>query len=200
MTTITAFTVADSLTPTMSSAVTAMVMMTAGRLKTATVVAMPPPASWTTVPGAALIAAGKDDPELVEQRDEVARPADRHRRRPERVFEDQVPADDPGDELAERGVGVGVSGPGDRHAWRRTPSSTEPASTLVSPAMTIEMTMAGPALAAAACPVRTKMPVPMIAPTPSMTSWVGSEDAFQAAFSLAELLDLDLLDRLGRKN
>ena len=35
------------------------------------------------------------------------------------------------------------------------------------------MTMAGPALAAAAWPVRTKIPVPMIAPTPSMTSWVG---------------------------
>ena len=36
--------------------------------------------------------------------------------------------------------------------------------------------MAGPALAAAACPVRTKMPVPMMAPTPSMMSCVGPED------------------------
>ena len=31
----------------------------------------------------------------------------------EGVFEDEVPADDPGDELAEGGVGVGVGGAGD---------------------------------------------------------------------------------------
>ena len=58
--TITAFTVADSLTPTMRSAVTATVIRTAGRLNTA--VAVPPFASWTIVPGAALMAAGKDHP------------------------------------------------------------------------------------------------------------------------------------------
>ncbi len=62
MTTMTAFTVADSLTPTTSSAVTATVMRTAGRLKTATVAGMPPLASCTTVPGAALIAAGMVHP------------------------------------------------------------------------------------------------------------------------------------------
>src|SRR3954462_13947840 len=61
MTTMTALTVADSLIPTSSSAVTAMVMSTAGRLNTAVVVAIPP-ASCTTVPGAALIAAGNDTP------------------------------------------------------------------------------------------------------------------------------------------
>src|SRR5215208_5379252 len=103
MTTMIAFTVADSLTPTMSRAVTATVISTAGRLKTA--VAVPPPASCTIVPGA----------ELMQQRDETAGPADRDRRRAERVLEDQVPADDPGDELAERRVGVGIGGTGDRH-------------------------------------------------------------------------------------
>jgi hypothetical protein len=35
--------------------------------------------------------------------------------------------------------------------------------------MTIEMTIAGPALAAAVWPLSTKMPVPMIAPMPSAT-------------------------------
>src|SRR5262249_54868836 len=37
------------------------------------------------------------------------------------------------------------------------------------PAMTNDRATAGPALAAAARPVRTKMPVPMMAPIPSMT-------------------------------
>ena len=61
--------------------------------------------------------------------------------------------------------------------------------------------MAGPALAAAACPVRTKMPVPMMAPTPSMMSWLGAEHARQAAaVAVTELLGLNLFDGLGRKN
>src|SRR5690349_20208249 len=55
-TTITALTVADSLTPTISSSVTAIVMMTAGRLKTAVTRSLP--GTWTSVPGAALMAAG----------------------------------------------------------------------------------------------------------------------------------------------
>ena len=110
----TAFTVADSLTPNISSAVTATVMSTAGRLKTA--VTGSPPATWTTVPGAALNAAGKLSPSCPSSVDEVAGPADRHGRRAERVLEDQVPADDPGDELAERRVSVGVGGACDRHA------------------------------------------------------------------------------------
>ena len=66
ITTMTAFTVADSLTPIMSSRVTAIVMRTAGRLNTAVV---PTPfaaiarfATCTIVPGAALTAAGKDSP------------------------------------------------------------------------------------------------------------------------------------------
>src|SRR5262245_49390927 len=37
------------------------------------------------------------------------------------------------------------------------------------PAITIEMTIAGPALAAAVWPLSTKMPVPMIAPMPRAT-------------------------------
>ena len=59
---------------------------------------------------------GKAEPHLVQQRHQIAGPADRDRGRAQRVLEDQVPADHPGDELAERGVGVGVGGSGDRHA------------------------------------------------------------------------------------
>src|SRR5262249_53019930 len=59
-TTMTALTVADSLTPKMSSAVTAAVTSTAGRLNTA--VTGSAPATCTTVPGAALSAAGNDNP------------------------------------------------------------------------------------------------------------------------------------------
>ncbi len=53
------------------------------------------------------------DAEPVEQVDDVGGEAyaDAHVR--EGVLEDEVPADDPGDELAERGVGVGVGGAGD---------------------------------------------------------------------------------------
>ena len=61
--------------------------------------------------------------------------------------------------------------------------------------------MAGPALAAAAWPVRTKMPVPMMAPTPEHDELTGAEHARQsAAVAVSELLRLDLFDRLGRKN
>src|SRR5262245_6183904 len=60
ITTMAALTEADSLTPTMSSAVTATVTKTAGRLKTA--VTGSAPATCTTVPGAALNAAGNVRP------------------------------------------------------------------------------------------------------------------------------------------
>ena len=45
----------------------------------------------------------------------VAAPADGHRHRADRVFEDQVPADDPGEQLAQRRIGVGVGAAGDRN-------------------------------------------------------------------------------------
>ncbi len=51
--------------------------------------------------------------EPVEQIDDVRGEADADAHVGAGVFEDQIPADDPGDELAERGVGVGVGGAGD---------------------------------------------------------------------------------------
>ena len=58
------------------------------------------------------------DAELREHALEVARPAVRDGRRSDRVLEDQIPADDPGEQLAERRVGVGVGRSGHRHHRR----------------------------------------------------------------------------------
>ena len=86
----------------------ASTMNTAGRLKT-------PPSS-----GDLAIASGSGDPERgVEERVEVAAPADRDRGDRDAVLQDQVPADDPGDDLAERGVGVGVRAAGHRDRRRQ---------------------------------------------------------------------------------
>ncbi len=59
--------------------------------------------------------AGQVDPHVVEQLLEVAGPGDGHRHVAHRVLDDEVPADDPADQLAEGGVGVGVGRAGDRH-------------------------------------------------------------------------------------
>ena len=56
--------------------------------------------------------------EAAQQLLEVARPGDRDGDVADRVLDDQVPADDPGDQLAERRVGVGVGRAGDRHHRR----------------------------------------------------------------------------------
>ena len=53
------------------------------------------------------------DAEPVEQIDDVGGEADADAHVGEGVFEDQVPADDPGDQFAEGGVGVGVGRAGD---------------------------------------------------------------------------------------
>ena len=47
------------------------------------------------------------------------------------------------------------------------------------PATIIDSTTAGPACAAAAWPVSTKMPVPMMAPMPSRVRSTGAEHALQ---------------------
>ena len=49
---------------------------------------------------------------------EVAAPADGDGHRPDGVLEDEVPADHPGEDLAERGVSVGVGAAGDRNHRR----------------------------------------------------------------------------------
>ena len=56
---------------------------------------------------------------VAQQLHEIARPADRHGHVADRVFEDQIPADDPGDDLAERRVGISVSRARDRDHRRQ---------------------------------------------------------------------------------
>ena len=66
-------------------------------------------------PGGAAIASGSEMPNRESSRSlKVPAPADGDRRDRDAVLEDQVPADDPGDELAERRVAVGVGRAGDR--------------------------------------------------------------------------------------
>ena len=119
-------------------------------------------------------------PEVVQQAGEVARPADRDRRGAERVLEHQVPADDPGDELAERRVAVGVGGAGDRNrrGELRIAQAGERAGRRRRGPSTARWR--GPACAAAACPVRTKMPVPMMAPMPERDQIDGPKHALEA--------------------
>ncbi len=58
---------------------------------------------------------GNDDAEILEEAHDVARPADRDRGRAERIFQDQVPADDPGDEFAHRRISISIGAAGDRN-------------------------------------------------------------------------------------
>ncbi len=55
-----------------------------------------------------------DDAEVSQKAHDIAGPADGDGGGAERVFQDQIPADDPGDELAERRIGVSVGAAGDR--------------------------------------------------------------------------------------
>ena len=56
--------------------------------------------------------------EVAKELAEVSRPPDGHTDVAHRVFDDQIPPDDPGDELADTRVRVRVCGPGDRHHRR----------------------------------------------------------------------------------
>src|SRR5579872_80681 len=52
---------------------------------------------------------------ILKEAEHVAAPAAGYNGGAERVFKDEVPSDDPGDELAKSGISVGVSGTGDRN-------------------------------------------------------------------------------------
>ena len=126
------------------------------------------------IPGGVEPSGVEHDPELVlEQRRQVLRPAHGHRRRADRIFEDQVPADDPGHQLAERGIGIrvratrrpGPCSPARNSRAPRTRSRSRPAGTRGS--------SDGPASFLAASPVSTKIPAPIVAPTPSAVRATG---------------------------
>ena len=52
-------------------------------------------------------------PKPLKEAHHIAGPANRDRGRAERVLEDKIPADDPGDELAQGGIGVRIGAAGD---------------------------------------------------------------------------------------
>ena len=100
---MTVFVRALSRTPYMSSAATASTRKTAGSVERAAVAGRPGDRG------------GDGDPEDgVQQRLQVAAPADGDRGDRDPVLEDEVPADDPGHELAQRRVAVRVRAAGDR--------------------------------------------------------------------------------------
>ncbi len=51
--------------------------------------------------------------EIGEEARDIARPADGDCRCAERIFEDQIPADDPGDEFAHRRISISIGAAGD---------------------------------------------------------------------------------------
>ncbi len=113
ITTITALTRADSLMPIISSIEITQTMKTAGRL-------MSPCTSGPIGQLHRLRAAmrsscgGRLMPKSCSSDDDVAGPTDGDRGGAHGVLEHQVPADDPGQQLAHGGVGVGVGAAGDR--------------------------------------------------------------------------------------
>ena len=58
---------------------------------------------------------GKHEAVVAQKRLDVARPRRRDRRHADSVFEDEVPPDDPGHELAERRICIGIRAAGNRH-------------------------------------------------------------------------------------
>ncbi len=66
----------------------------------------------------------KDDAESAQQRVEIIAPGNRHRDVADGVFENQIPADDPRHQFAQRGVGVGVGAARLRESWRPVRRST----------------------------------------------------------------------------
>jgi hypothetical protein len=62
------------------------------------------------------IGGGHNDPKILEKAHYVTRPTDCDRRCAERVFQNEIPADDPGDQFAHRRIGVGVGAARD---WNR---------------------------------------------------------------------------------
>ena len=109
---------ADSLMPITSNAVSAATNITAGRLMT-------PPGTRSDVvqrriPGKRRLrpAGGDGDAGSLQEVDEVPRPTDGDRRGAKHVLEDEVPTDEPGNELAERRIRIGVCAPRDRDHGR----------------------------------------------------------------------------------
>ena len=62
---------------------------------------------------------GNRDAEARDERLEIIAPADGDSDIADGVFDDQVPSDDPGNQFAERGIGIGICAAGDRNHRRK---------------------------------------------------------------------------------
>ena len=187
MPTITALNQALSLMPTTKSTVSAVTMKTAGRLNTSGTPSTRGAASRISGrgqggPQIGGQPAGELQAEAAEELAEIARPGDGHRDVAHGVLQHQVPADDPGHDLAQRGVGIGVgaAGDGDQRGELGVAQGREAAGDAVSTKETIR---AGPAPGrvaspAAAVPTRAKIPAPTIPPIPSRTRSTGPSTRF----------------------
>ncbi len=118
--TMAVFTRALSWMPSTRSTVSSATISPAGRLRTMGMprrcgAAASRPGVWRAWSSVVDSQSGRCEPEPGQERLEVVRPAHRHRDVAHGVLEDEVPADDPGHELAERDVGVGVGAAGHRH-------------------------------------------------------------------------------------
>ena len=108
---------------------------------------------------------GEPGARQAEQLCEVTRPAPGHHRRAERELQQQVPPDDPRDDLAHRGVRVGVGAAGGRHAGRQL-GVAEGREQRDHPGDGERDHHARPGAVRASMPVRVKMPVPITMPMP----------------------------------
>ena len=112
----------------------------------------------------------------------VARPAHRYRGRAHRVFEHQVPADDPRQQFAHGGVGVGVGAAGDRnhggelavaHAGEGAADGGDDE----------REDHRGAGIVGGRVAVSAKSPAPMMAPMPSATRLTGPQRALELVFA-----------------
>ncbi len=113
------------------------------------------------------------NPEILQKAEKVAAPAGGDRGGSEGIFQNQIPADDPGKQLSQGGVAVGVGRTGNRNQRGKLRVAQGRQKRSQIPDKTKESTMAGPAYFAAADPVSTKIPAPMIAPIPRVIRLTG---------------------------
>ena len=71
-----------------------------------------------SVPGVAVSCGGNMNAKILQEADDVTAPAGGHGGRAECVFKNQIPADDPGEDLTERRIAIGVSRACDRNQRR----------------------------------------------------------------------------------
>ena len=142
-----------------------------------------------------LSASGRCQPALSISERDVAGPADRHHRRAERELQHQVPADDPGGAVrrarrTRRCTRIRPPAP-----WRRTPRSRAPRGRRRRRRRRRRGRWRARRCSLATLPVRTKMPVPMMTPTPKTVRSSAEQGFLERVLRLLGVAD-GLFDRL----